>query len=63
MTYTHDIVLLAKNERNLKEMMNRFKKFIARKGLILSSEKSKENERGRKKKKEWDRKKDGDRKI
>lgn len=63
MPYTHDIVLLARNEKNLKEMMNRFKKFIARKGLTLSSEKSKENERGRKKKREWDRKRDGDKKV
>lgn len=56
-TYADDIVLLAKNEEDLRSMLKRFRKFITRKDLILSAEKSKilvfEKRRGRKKKREW----------
>jgi len=41
-SYTDDIMLLAKNKQELKGMIKRFKKYTERKGLILSSEKSKE---------------------
>lgn len=55
--YADDIVLLAKSEAELKEMMKRFKKFLEKKGLILSPEKSKvlvfEKGKGAKRKREW----------
>lgn len=38
-TYADDVVLIAKSEKELKEMMRRFKKYIERKGLILNTEK------------------------
>ena len=38
-TYADDIVLIAKEEQNLKGMIRRFKRYIERKGLILSTEK------------------------
>jgi len=41
-SYTDDIMLLAKSEQELKGMMKRFRKYTERKGLILSSKKSKE---------------------
>jgi len=50
-------MLLAKSEQELKGMMKRFRKYIERKGLILSSEKSKVMvfERGREytRKRKW----------
>lgn len=53
-TYADDIVLLASKEEDLKRMMKRFKKYLERKELVLSVEKSKvivfENRKGRKKK-------------
>jgi len=56
-TYADDIVLLAKAETDLKEMIKRFRKYIEKKGLSLSSDKSKvmvfEKGRGRAKKREW----------
>lgn len=58
-TYADDIVfiLLIKNEEDLKEMLKRFRKFMERKGLMLSTEKSKvvvfESKKGRRKKREW----------
>lgn len=36
-----DVVLLAKREEDLKAIMKRFNKYIERKGLMLSAEKSK----------------------
>lgn len=55
-TYADDIVLLASKEEDLKRMMKRFKKYLERKELVLSVEKSKvivfENRKGRKKKRE-----------
>jgi len=39
--YANDVVLLATREEELKEMLRRFKKFLERKGLSLSAEKSK----------------------
>jgi len=56
-TYADDIVLVAKSEQELKSMMRRLKKYIDKKGLILSPEKSKvmvfERERGKSRKREW----------
>lgn len=56
-SYADDIALLARSEQDLKGMMRRFEKYIERKGLILSPEKSKvmvfEKGRGRLKKREW----------
>jgi len=40
-SYADDIVLLAKSEQELKRMIKRFRKYVERKRLILSSEKSK----------------------
>lgn len=51
-------MLLAKREEKLKEMMKRFEKFLERKDLILSSEKSKvlvfENEEEERRRKNGD---------
>lgn len=56
-SYADDIVLIAKSEQELKEMLKRFKKFIDRKGLELSTDKSKvmvfEKGRGNERKREW----------
>ena len=56
-TYADDMVLLAKSEEELKGMMRRFKKYLERKNMLLSIEKSKilvfEEGRGRKRKREW----------
>lgn len=56
-TYADDIVLLAKNEQKMKRMLKRFKKYLERKGLILSPGKSKmmvfEKGRGQRKRREW----------
>lgn len=35
-SYANDIVLLAENERELKGMMRRFKRYLEGKGLLLS---------------------------
>jgi len=55
-TYADDIVL-TKSEQELKSMMSRLKKYIDKKGLILSPEKSKvvvfERGRGKSRKREW----------
>lgn len=55
-TYSN-IILLAKSEQELKGMMRKLKKYIERKGLILSIQKSKmlvfEKGRGSAGKKEW----------
>jgi len=40
-THADDIVLLAKREMDLKEMMKRFKRFLEKKGLSLSPDKFK----------------------
>lgn len=40
-TYADDVVLLAKSEKDMKEIFKKFKKFLKRKDLYLSSEKSK----------------------
>lgn len=40
-SFANDIVLLVKNEEGLKGMLKKFRKYIERKGLILSLEKSK----------------------
>lgn len=40
-TYADDIVLLVKDKEDLKVMMKRFKKYLERKNLVLSAEKSK----------------------
>ncbi|XP_039313476.1 protein CROWDED NUCLEI 1-like [Solenopsis invicta] len=56
-TYADDIVLLEEREAELKEMMKRFRKYLEKKELSLSADKSKvlvfENRRGRRKKREW----------
>jgi len=56
-TYADDIVVLAKSEEELKGMLRRFKRFLEKRNMILSAEKSKilvfEDGRGRKKKREW----------
>lgn len=56
-TYADDIVLVAQNEQDLKGMIKRFKKYLEKKDLILSPEKSKvmvfERGRGRVKKRDW----------
>jgi len=55
--YADDIVLVAKSEQELKSMMRRLKKYIDKKRLILSPEKSKvmvfERGRGKLRKREW----------
>jgi len=55
-TYADDIVLVAKSEQELKSMMRRLKKYIDKKGLILSPGKSKmvmfEKRRGKTRKRE-----------
>lgn len=57
MSYADDIVLLGRGEKELREMMRRFKRYLEKKNMILSTEKSKilvfEDGRGRKKKREW----------
>ncbi|KAL6419350.1 hypothetical protein ACFW04_013929 [Cataglyphis niger] len=57
MMYADGMVLLAKNEKVLKEMLKRFKKYLEVRELVLSPEKSKimvfENGRGRKKNRKW----------
>lgn len=40
-SFVNDIVLLVKNEEGLKGMLKKFRKYIERKGLILSLKKSK----------------------
>jgi len=40
-TYADDIVLLAKREMDLEEMMKRFRRFLEKKGLSLSPDKFK----------------------
>lgn len=56
-SYADDIALIARSEQELKGMMRRFEKYIEKKGLILSPDKSKvivfEKGRGRLKKREW----------
>jgi len=55
--YTDDIVLLARREAELKEMMKRFKTSLEKKDLSLSPDKLKimvsENERRKTKKRKW----------
>lgn len=56
-SYADDIVLLAESEQELNEMMKKFKRYLERKGLILSPEKSKvmvfERGRGNTRKRIW----------
>lgn len=56
-SYADDIVLLAKSEQELKGMLKRFKKYLEKKGLLLSPEKSKvlvfERGRGSRRKRKW----------
>lgn len=56
-TYADDIVLIAKSEEEMKGMIKRFKRYLERKCLKLSPEKSKmlvfENGKGRGKRREW----------
>lgn len=56
-SYADDVILLARRESELKEMIKRFKKFLEKKGLNLSLDKLKilmfEKGRGRMKKKTW----------
>lgn len=56
-TYADDIVLLAKSEEELRSMLRRFKKYLEKKKMILSAEKTKilvfENGNGKKKSREW----------
>lgn len=40
-TYADDVVLLAKSKKDIKGILKKFKKFLKRKYLYLSSEKSK----------------------
>lgn len=55
--YADDIVLLGRGEKELQGMMRRFKRYLEKKKMTLSTEKSKilvfEDGRGRKKKREW----------
>lgn len=55
--YADDIVLLAEREGELKKMLRRFKKYLEKKSLILSSKKTKvmvfKKRRGRAKKRTW----------
>lgn len=55
--YADNIVLLAKSEQELKGVMRRFWKYIKKKGLMVSPEKSKvmvfEKGRGDRRKREW----------
>ena len=41
LVYADDVVLIASGENWLKEMMERFAKYVERKGMKLSAEKSK----------------------
>lgn len=56
-TYADDMVLLAKSEEELKGMIKRFKRYLEKKNMLLSTEKLKilvfEEGRGRKIKREW----------
>lgn len=56
-TYADNRIPLAKNEKDSRSMLKRFRKYLTRKGIILSAGKSKvmvfEKGRGRKKKREW----------
>lgn len=40
-SYADDVVIIAKTEAELKEMIKRFKKYLEKKNLSLSTEKSK----------------------
>lgn len=57
LTYTDDVILMAEKEDELKEMWKSFKKFLDRRRLTLSTEKTKimgfEKGRGRARKREW----------
>lgn len=53
--YADDIVLLARSEQELKGVMKRFKKYIDKKGLTVSLEKSKVMFRKRKRRQEKER--------
>ena len=57
-TYADDIVLLAENEQEMKGMLKRFKRYLERKNLMLSTEKSKilvfEKGGGRRRKGTWE---------
>lgn len=55
LTYADDIVLVAKSEKELKEMLKRLEKFLNRKKLKLNPEKSKilVFERGKRRKRKW----------
>lgn len=57
LTYTDDMVLVARNEEDLKGMLKRFRRYLSKKRLTLNVEKSKiivfENGKGRKKRREW----------
>lgn len=56
-TYADDIAVLAKSEEELKGILRRFKRYLEKRNMILSAEKSKilvfEDGRERKKKREW----------
>lgn len=56
-SYADDMIILAETERELKDMMKRMRKYLERKRLILSEEKSEvmvfEKGRGRMKKRKW----------
>lgn len=54
-TYADDTVLLAETEEDLKSMLKRFKKYLERKNMILSTDKTKilVFEKGKGKKREW----------
>jgi len=58
-TYADDIVLLAKREMDLKEMMKRFRRFLEKKGFSFNPDKFKVVvfEKGRKRKENGNRKK------
>lgn len=57
-TYADDIVLLAYGEQELKSMLKRFKKYLKKKEMLLSTEKTKilvfENGKGRKREWKWE---------
>lgn len=55
--YADDIVLVAKSEQEMKGMLKRFKKYLERKGLVLSPDKSKmlvfEKGKGQRRRRMW----------
>lgn len=57
LAYADDIVLVAKSEQKMKGMLKKFKKYLERKGLLLSPDKSKmmvfEKEKDQRRRRMW----------